>query len=157
MSVYKVSALFLPSCLPCQPRVTLQVAVLLLQADIKEILPHTALLFAPPGSQVPPADPLVGAAAAPQWAGDAAPRPQSAGRPRPKPTKPTPQAEHAAAIASDLDSLASRAVEKLRYRGERELDRLASAFQYQPQLKILDREVQSRAVQVPCPVLPAIS
>ena len=110
------------------------------QAYIKKILPNTALLFAPPGAQVAPADPLVTPATPPD---SAVPRPGSAGT-----AKTTPQAEHAAAIAAELNALATGAVAKLRDRGERELDLLASEFQNQPQLKILEREVQSRAVQV---------
>lgn len=121
-------------------------AVICLQADIKELLPHTALLFAPPGATVAPSNPLdpgvapgsgqqarsdvLGASSA--FTGDAT----------------TATDRHAAELAADLDALASSAVTKLRERGDRELDRLAAAFDYQPQVKILAREVQSRAVQV---------
>jgi hypothetical protein len=111
-----------------------------LQADLKEVLQHTALLFSPPGGQSTFVDSLssnaAGTASGPEL--PAEPSPAQGASPLP----------HAAEVATKLNMLALRAVKNLIERGERELDLLASEFDFQPQQKILAREVQSRALQV---------
>lgn len=110
------------------------------QADIKEVLPHTALLFSPPAAQVAPINPLVPDASPGSNQQQSAASDEVIGN--------TSQARQAADLAAHLDDLASKAVTKLRERSERELDLLAEEFEFQPQQKILAREVQARAVQV---------
>jgi hypothetical protein len=110
------------------------------QADVKEILPHTALLFSLPAPRVAPLNSLVPDAAqgfARLQAADAA-----------EAISGNTLDRQAAEIAALLDSLATSTATKLRQRSERELDLLAAAFDYQPQQKILAREVLSRSLQV---------
>lgn len=106
---------------------------------MKEVLPHTALLFAPSGaSEEAPVNPLIPNAAQGSAQQEGTIGSDGAAR----------QGEQITVEARRLDALATSAVSKLKARGERELDRLAAEFEFQPQQKILAREVQSRAVQV---------
>lgn len=110
-----------------------------MQADVKEILPHCELLFSASENDIPPNGAVApgtvpGVDEIPNSAHDGAADAIPAGQ--------------EADIAAGLDALASEAVSKLTERSEHELDLLAAAFEFQPQQKILVREVQARAVQV---------